>query len=371
MSGNNEEWMMDAFSKDNIRAVDAKFEAQKIAFGPFAFEAARCMINFGILDEIFKAGDDGISKVDLLETLSLESYTFDVLIEMGLSMNVIKIVKDSDPTLYYLGKTGFFLIHDDMTRANMDFMHHVCYEGNFFLEEALQKGAPSGLKVFGDWPTVYEGLSSLPDDAKESWFRFDHYYSDTAFPSALKHVFQKQYKHLLDIGGNTAKWSFACMNYDPQVKVTIVDLPGQAAVALKRIADAGFSERISIHEADILKENTTLPQGCDAVWMSQFLDCFSLEQVTGILDKVHNAIDDNCDVFVMEPLWDKQRFPAASYSLHATSLYFTSIANGNSKMYGFDELVLAIEKAGFKLADADHRIGPNDYSILKFRKSGI
>jgi alpha-L-arabinofuranosidase len=61
-------------------------------------------------------------------------------------------------------------------------------------------------------------------------------------------------------------------------------------------------------------------------------------------------------------------FEAAAYSLQATSLYFTCIANGNSKMYRYEELKKAIEAAGFELKEAHHNIGPNAYSLLRFRK---
>ena len=43
---------IDKFKKDNIRAVDAKFEANKIAFAPLAFQAIKTMINLGILKAI-------------------------------------------------------------------------------------------------------------------------------------------------------------------------------------------------------------------------------------------------------------------------------------------------------------------------------
>ena len=119
---------------------------------------------------------------------------------------------------------------------------------------------------------------------------------------------------------------------------------------------------------NILQDSTKLPANPDAVWMSQFLDCFSLHQITKILRKVYEAANENTNVWVLEPLWDKQKFEASAYSLMGTSLYFTCIANGNSKMYRYQELVDAIEAAGFKLNCAHHNLGSNAYSLLNFIK---
>lgn len=355
------------FKKEPFNALDAKFEAQKIAFGPYVFQAALAMRDLGLLDALDKAGNEGVTRAKLASSLNLSDYAVGVLLEMGLSSHIVKINPQNDG-LYVLGKTGFFLLHDALTIANMDFMQDVCYKGAFYLKESLLNGKPEGLKIFGDWDTVYQGLSSLPAQVQKSWFAFDHFYSDGAFPQALDFVFRNGHKSLMDIGGNTAKWALSCVNYDPRVQVTIVDLPGQANMARKRIQEEGFDNRIDIFEADMLQNASELPKGMDAVWMSQFLDCFSLKEVQSILKKVYNAIDDKASVYVMEPLWDKQRYEAAAYSLHATSLYFTNIANGNSKMYKSEELIESIESSGFKLSDEIHQLGPNDYSILQFSK---
>ena len=161
----------------------------------------------------------------------------------------------------------------------------------------------------------------------------------------------------------------ACAAFDPEVQLTIVDLPGQTEMAEKNIADAGLSDRISTYPQNVLEKTAVFPGGHDAVWMSQFLDCFSLEEITGILSRIRNSVDSECDIWVLEPLWDRQNYKAAAYSLHATSLYFTAMANGNSKMYAFGELVAAIEKAGFGLQEEIHELGQNDYSLLRFRRS--
>jgi len=362
--------MFDFYKNDSIDAVSAKFEAQKIAFAPLSFQAARALRDMGILDEISNARKKGITISELSQKLNISLYGVGVLVEMGLGMGAIKIHKDSeeDDLRLTLGKIGFFLMKDEMTQVNMDFSQDICYRGAENLEESIRTVKPAGLPHLGPWKTVYEGLSQLTDQQKKSWFGFDHFYSDLAFPEALPIVYEKPVKRLFDIGGNTAKWAIASCKYNADVQVSIIDLPGQTAVAEKNAAAAGFADRINTISCNVLDDTTEFPQGADAVWMSQFLDCFSLKQVTKILTKIHRAATPETDIYVLEPLWDKQRFEAAAYSLQATSLYFTCIANGNSKMYRYAELKQAIEAAGFELKEAHHNVGPNAYSLLRFRK---
>ena len=362
--------MFDFYKNDSIDAVSAKFEAQKIAFAPLSFQAARALHDMGILDEISNARKKGITISELSQKLNISLYGVGVLVEMGLGMGAIKIHKDSeeDDLRLTLGKIGFFLMKDEMTQVNMDFSQDICYRGAENLEESIRTGKPAGLPHLGPWKTVYEGLSQLTDQQKKSWFGFDHFYSDLAFPEALPIVYEKPVKRLFDIGGNTAKWAIASCKYNADVQVSIIDLPGQTAVAEKNAAAAGFADRINTISCNVLDDTTEFPKGADAVWMSQFLDCFSLKQVTKILTKIHRAATPETDVYVLEPLWDKQRFEAAAYSLQATSLYFTCIANGNSKMYRYAELKQAIEAAGFELKEAHHNVGPNAYSLFRFRK---
>jgi hypothetical protein len=376
-----------SYFQDKIRAVDAKAEAQKIAFSPLTFQAVRSLLELGILQKVSDSGDSGLSREEIAGQCGISLYGAGVLGEIALGMGILKlrgtVRQGAGPSensvdteeRFVLGKVGWFLLEDELTRVNFNFTNDICYQGAFDLTESVKDGKPRGLRVFGEqWNTIYEALSSLPKRAQKSWFEFDHFYSDIAFPDALAIVFGgatgKIPKKLFDIGGNTAKWAISCCRYNPEVSVTIVDLPGQTAMAEKNAAAANFTGRISVCPCNMLDSNTTLPKGADAVWMSQFLDCFSLEEVTGILSKIHVAVDGEADIYVLEPLWDMQRFEGSAFSLQATSLYFTCMANGNSKMYRFGELTVAIEKAGFELKTAHHDLGSNSYSLLRFRKTG-
>lgn len=364
----------DKFKTDSIRAVDAKFEAQKIAFAPLAFQAVRAMLELGILRAISDAGDDGITRSDLALKAGVSEYGAGVLCEMALGMNVIKLNEssvegDEASEKFVIGKIGWMLLEDDLTKANFNFVNDVCYKGCYDLLDSIKSGKPKGLEVFGkNWTTIYEALSSLPERAKKSWFGFDHFYSDIAFADALPIVFERKPGHIVDIGGNTARWAVACCKKDASVRVTIVDLPGQTAVARENARAEGFERRIQTQDANILSVGAVLPRA-DAYWMSQFLDCFSLHQIEKIMRKIFPVCSDGARIYVLEPLWDRQRFEGNAYSLQATSLYFTCMANGNSKMYRRGELVGAIEAAGFALCDERSGLGSNAYSLLVFKKA--
>jgi len=383
--------LQDKYNKDNISAIQAKFEAQKISFSPLTFQAVRALLELGILRKISDSGDLGLCKEEIAQETGVSLYGAGVLAEIALGLGVLKLQpcsstaegsNDENNERFVLGKTGWFLLEDEMTSVNFNFVNDICYKGAFDLAESVRTGTPCGLSVFGNnWQTIYEALSSLPEKAKKSWFEFDHFYSDIAFPEALPIVFAgtpadspqegsqtKPPRRLFDIGGNTAKWALACCKYSSDVRVTIIDLPGQIAVARQNAENAGFGNRIDTFPCNVLEGGTHFPEGADAVWMSQFLDCFSLEQISAILTKIAKAISCETDVWVLEPLWDMQRFEASAFSLQATSLYFTCMANGNSKMYRFGELCAAIERAGFYLAASHHNLGSNSYSLLRFKK---
>lgn len=340
------------YAKDRFSAVQAQRLAQEIAFGPVVFQVSRLMVKFGIFGMLREA-QDGLTMDEIAEKTGLSHYAVQVLLESSLTIGTI-LLKDGH---FHLGKAGWFLLNDEMARVNMDFNHDVNYLGLFRLEEALLNGKPEGLKVFGNWPTIYEGLSSLPEKVQESWFGFDHFYSDNSFKQALEIVFANPVRTLLDVGGNTGRWAMQCVAYSPEVEVTIMDLPQQLEMMREQTRELEGAARIHGHAADLLDDGTSFPQPFDVIWMSQFLDCFSEEQVLSILTRAARSMEAGSRLYIMETFWDRQRFETASYCLAQTSLYFTAMANGNSKMYYSADMARLIEKAGLAIEQIHDGLG--------------
>lgn len=351
------------YGNDKKSALNAKTDAQKIAFAPIMFQAARALRDLEILS-FLNGTSEGKTVTEISKGVNIPEYGVLVLLEAGLSMELVYVKDDK----YYLTKTGFFLLTDELTKANMDFTQDVNYLGFMHLQEAIKTGKPAGLhNELSSKTTVYEALADMSEQFRKSWFGFDHYYSDDSFPDVMPIIFKNNPEKIMDVGGNTGKFSIKCAEYNSDVKVTILDLPGQLNDAKKNIEKAGFSSRINTYPINLLDFTKPYPKGHNIIWMSQFLDCFSEKEILSLLKNAKEAMDENSKLFIMETLWDKQRFEASTYSLHATSLYFTCIANGNSRMYHSEDMLRLIEEVGLKTAEIYENIGVS-HTIIECKK---
>lgn len=354
------------FSHEQKSAVDALYDAQRLAFAPIVFQATRALRELGILDALDKAEKPGTTIEAIAHDLQLSEYGVRILLESGLSAGVVSVSN----SYFTLTKTGYYILSDPMTRINMDYNHSVCYQGLYFLEEAVRTGKPAGLRVFGDWETIYPGLTALPKEARESWFKFNQFYSGQAFPQALPLVLKNQARSVLDIGGNTGLWAIACAQFSDQVQVTIVDLPEQLAVARRAIAESSLVHRVSCLELNLLDSDSCLPKNFDIIWMSQLLDCFGPVGIERVLNLAAEAMNDDTRLYILEPLWDRQRHEMSAYCLINTSLYFTCLANGESRMYESLDMKRFIEGAGLSVVQEWDGLGIC-HTLLECKKSDL
>ena len=359
-----------AFSREPYTAQQAQEMAHLYSWGPVIFQVCRLMVKYGILENL-SAHPEGLTQQQIAQDAGLSDYAAKCLLEASLTTHIVLINPETDR--YTLAKTGWFILNDAMVRADIDFNQDVNYEGWFVLDKALEEGRPAGLAHFGNWPTIYEGLSSLPENVQKSWFGFDHYYSDHSFDEALEIISrQKSAKslQLLDVGGNTGRFALRCVEYHPSVEVTICDLPQQIGLMREATKKHTGAERIHGVGMNLLDENSAFPSDrrYDVIWMSQFLDCFSESQIVSILRRAAVILDADNRLYIMETLWDRQDYVPAAMSLTMTSLYFTALANGNSKMYNTDDMTRLIHEAGLEIETIHDRIGNGGHSIIVCRK---
>ena len=341
------------FDKDPLTALQALEAAQRLAFAPLAFQATAVMRDRGVLSALADAVPRGLAISEVVEKTKLSPYAVRVLLEAGLGLHIVWRRDDR----FHLGKLGRFLLEDEMTRVNFDFTRDVCYQAAAHLDEALSQGTPAGLKTLGPWPTLYEGLSVMPEPSRKSWFDFDHFYSDQAFPEICKRLAANAPPSLLDVGCNTGKFARMVLEQLPDTAVGLADLPIQLDVARENLRQAGLLTRASCHPVDLLDPASALPSGYPLIWMSQLLDCFAEDEIVAILRKVRAALAPGGRLWILELFWDRQRFEAAAFSLQQTSLYFSCVANGNSQMYDSKVFLALLPRAGLDVTQVTDGVG--------------
>ena len=336
-----------------------RLAAQRIALAPFTFQATKSLRDLGILKRLYDEGPHTVEEMSA--AVDVPVYGVTVLLEMGLSAELVRLGEDQR---YDITPVGMMLCNDPMTSANFDFSADVCYRGMEHLTASVMERRPAGLVELSDKATVYEALATLPEPARTSWFKFDHYYSDAAFDPALDRVLQAKPAHVVDVGANTGRFARTLLGRDANVRMSLVDHPGQLAEAKKTLEAHGVADRATLHPMDLLDGAAPLPSGADVVWLSQLLDCFSEEEIVSILSRARAALNPGGRVAILELLWDRQASPAATFILHATSLYFTALANGTSRMYSARAFLPLVEAAGLKVVDEIDDLGGLGHTFL-------
>ena len=340
-------------SKKTLAPLAAFGAAQRIAFAPLLFQAARTLRDRGILAQLAERRRQGVRIDDLAARTGTSRYGVTVLLEAGLAAGIVERQGD----LFRATHVGILLERDPLTRANMNFVADVCYRPAEHLNASIERGEPAGLKELGNWPTIYDGLAALGEPALSSWLAFDHFYSDDAFPLVLENVFASRPRRILDVGGNTGKFALQVLRHDRDVRITIADLPGQIASCRRALEAAGLAERAEFHPLSILDENAELPSGHDVIWMSQFLSCFGEDEILHVLSVARRALPPGGRLLVLDNLWDRQANEVGRFCLQAISLYFTCVANGKSRMYDSKTLLGCIHRSGFAIERETDRIG--------------
>ena len=346
-----------SLTQRKIEILQAFEKAQSIAFAPFVFQAVAAAKDCGLLQALGES-DSPLPVSALAQKVALSEYAVTVLCDILESSEVIE--RDENHT-YRLSRVGECLIYDQMTEVNFDFSNLVNYAPLKHTLKALQSGKPAGLKEYDEtWTTIYPHLKDLPQKSRRAWFAFDHFHSDSAYQAALNILKYRQVRYFVDIGGNTGRFTKKALATWQDSRACIVDLPEQIGLMRQNTNLKSLQNRIDTVPINWLDPDAQplIKEKVDLIWMSQFLDCFSRAEAVSILKRVKNLARQNgATVAILEPLVDHQRNRAATLSIACSSLYFSCLANGNSKFFSSEELQGIINESGLVVESVHEPIG--------------
>jgi arminomycin 4-O-methyltransferase/SAM-dependent hydroxylase len=120
---------------------------------------------------------------------------------------------------------------------------------------------------------------------------------DAAFAAPVAAYDWSGARHVLDLGGAPGGLLSAIVRAAPDLRGTLLDLPGPAARARDRIAAAGLADRIDVVEGDFFAES---PLSADLVLLSFVLLNWSDEDARRILRRCVEALEPGGRILLLE-----------------------------------------------------------------------
>lgn len=150
---------------------------------------------------------------------------------------------------------------------------------------------------------------------------------------------------LLDLGGGHAEYAMAFCRAYPNLRATVVDLPGALAQGQAAITAAGLTDRITTRAGDLL--TTELDTGYDLVLVFNIVHGYDAPQVATLLERVAQALRPGGRVALLEPLAEVPERPPGVADAFVRAFSLNLFHTQGGRAYAFNELAELLTGAGF------------------------
>jgi predicted O-methyltransferase YrrM len=151
-----------------------------------------------------------------------------------------------------------------------------------------------------------------------------------------------QFRHLLDIGGASGTWTMAFLRACPSAQATIFDLPHVLPMAQRRLAAAGFDQRVKLVAGNFMTD--ALPPGADLAWVSAIVHQNSRAQNRALFTAVFQALTLGGRIAIRDILMEEDRTRPVAGALFAVNMLVATEGGGT---FTFAELREDLTTAGF------------------------
>jgi SAM-dependent methyltransferase len=152
-----------------------------------------------------------------------------------------------------------------------------------------------------------------------------------------------RFKRLLDMGGGSGTYSIAFLERNPNMTAVIFDLPDVISLAVERLKNEGYLERVTLVAGDFYKDE--LPAGCDLALLSAIIHQNSPQENLDLYKKIYRALAPGGALLIRDHVMDESRTRPPAGALFAINML---VCTSSGDTYTFNEIKNTLELAGFK-----------------------
>ena len=172
-------------------------------------------------------------------------------------------------------------------------------------------------------------------------------------------------RSILDIGGGPGAYAVLAARSNPEVNVTVIDLPGVTEIAETLVAQAGMTSRISFLPGSY--HETDFPAEQDAVHWFGVLHQESETSIPGLLARSFEALRPGGRIHVMDMMTDATRTQPAFSALFALNMALTT---EHGWVFSDEDMKQWLAEAGFERIDVKPLPPPMPHWLVSARRPG-
>jgi hypothetical protein len=148
---------------------------------------------------------------------------------------------------------------------------------------------------------------------------------------------------LLDVGSGPATYPIALCARFPNLRATILDLPGTLEITARYVRQAGMAHRIELRAGDYRKD--PIPGTYHAVFLSNIIHGESYKENAKLVAKLKDSLLPGGHIIIKDHVLDDSRTHPAVGAVFSLLMLLTT---AQGRCYSFGEVKSWLEHAGFK-----------------------
>lgn len=293
-----------------------------------------CTFQAGVKLDIFTTiGDRQLTAAEITEELNLDLRAATMLLD---ALTAMELLQKTDGK-YANTPSGKRLLSKDSIEymGYMAIHHHNMVPTWAELVNCVKTGESVGAKIphepegdEGWWTACIEGMLSL----------------SVGYAAYLgKQIDLSGRKKLLDLGGGPGTYAVHfCLN-NPELKATVLDLPGSKPIADRTIKRFGAEDQVTFVGEDFNKAE--LKQEYDVVWLSHVIHGENPENSQQLIDKAVSSLKPGGLIMVHDYYMNDDMSGPLHPALFALNML---LVTKEGRSYSQNETIQFLEKAGVK-----------------------
>lgn len=227
------------------------------------------------------------------------------------------------------------------------------------LAEALKTGQPVRQDIRESGKDLFE-LNYQTDEGARTFVEGMNFGQLGSFTDFAREFDFSGCHTLCDIGGANGLLSILVAGQNRHMKCISFDLPALEPYSLKKIAEAGLSDRITVANGNFFEDD--FPQA-DIITMGNILHDWNLEQKKLLIGKAYSALSGEGRLVVIENIIDNERRKNTAGLLMSVQMLLVTEGGFDFTAADFDSWA---REAGFKKTSSMHLEG-NSSAVIAYK----